>query len=104
MPESLENQKPPLYMTASTKVPSLDEVTACHLGEVPDPPDGVVPVTSVQVAPVSVEKKRLPLYGAATCLTPSDDMVMPPPSRLVITHSAVVPVHSVQVLSTREHG
>ena len=58
MPESLENQKPPLYMTASTKVPSLDEVTACHVGAyVPGevPPDGVVPVTSVQVAPVSVE-------------------------------------------------
>ena len=58
VPESLENQKPPLYMTASTKVPSLDEVTACHLGAIlhdEDPPDGVVPVTSVQVAPVSVE-------------------------------------------------
>ena len=56
VPESLENQKPPLYMTASTKVPSLDEVTACHLGVYDeDPPDGVVPVTSVQVAPVSVE-------------------------------------------------
>lgn len=63
VPESLENQKLPLYMAASTKVPSLDEVTACHLGGKscgrPDeyiyPPDGVVPVTSVQVAPVSVE-------------------------------------------------
>ena len=54
---------------------------------------GVRPVSSVQVAPESVERQRFASSVAATCVTPSDVIARPPPPHVQsVPHVAVVPV------------
>ena len=72
MPEFVENQKFFLYTHAIASVPSPDMLISLHCGGGLGPLPGSRPVTSVQVAPESLEYHRLLNRDAATCFVPSE--------------------------------